>query len=104
MPIDDRDKDKTAFITRQGLYDWNTMPFGLTNVSATFERLMELVLCGLTESLCLVYLDDAIVFGHDFEETLRNFRTIILYIQQIYTSNHRSAHFFQEQVAFLGHS
>lgn len=53
------DKDKTAFTTRQGLYRFVRMPFGLMNAPGTFQRMMNLVLRGLS---CLVYLDDIIVF------------------------------------------
>lgn len=62
VELDERDKEKTAFSTRQGLFQWKVMPFGLCNAPATFERLMELVLRGLCWKSCLVYLDDVIVY------------------------------------------
>ena len=46
------------------------MPFGLVIAPATFERLVEWVLRGITWSDCLVYLDDILVFGPDFATTL----------------------------------
>ena len=50
-------KRKAAFVTNEGLFQFRVMPFGLCNASATFERLMERVLCGIRWSRCLVYLD-----------------------------------------------
>ena len=56
-------KRKAAFVTNEGLFQFRVMPFGLCNAPATFERLMDRVLCGMRWSRCLVYLDDVISFG-----------------------------------------
>ncbi len=45
--MDPKDIDKMAFVTRQGLFRFTVMPFGLCNAPAMFERLMELILTGL---------------------------------------------------------
>ena len=57
------DREKTAFTTRHGLFEFQVMAFGLCNAPSTFQRLMEFVLAGLQWQTCLVYLDDVIVFG-----------------------------------------
>jgi hypothetical protein len=46
------------------------MPFGMCNSPATFERLMERVLAGLTWKYCLVYLDDIISYSKTFDDYL----------------------------------
>ena len=60
-------KPKTAFATHSGLFQFAVMPFGLCNAPATFERLMSQVMRGLHWKCCLVYIDDILVFGNDFE-------------------------------------
>ena len=64
--------EKTAFATHSGLYEFAVMPFGLCNAPATFQRLMETILAGLTRDICTVYLDDTLVMGATFEEHLQN--------------------------------
>ena len=56
-------KRKAAFVTHEGLYQFQVMPFRLCNTPATFERLIDFMLCGMRWLRCLVYLDDLISFG-----------------------------------------
>ena len=63
-------KRKAAFVTHEGLLQFWVMPFGLCNAPATFECLMDRVLCGMRWSRCLVYLDDVISFGASVSEAL----------------------------------
>ena len=70
-------QEKTAFTTHTGLYEFTVMPFGLCNSPATFQRLMEGVLAGLTPDTCLVYIDDVLVVGRTFEEHLENLRKVL---------------------------
>jgi hypothetical protein len=52
------------------------MSFGLCNAPATFERLIETALRGLTYDSCLVYLDDVILIGRTFQEHILNLRKV----------------------------
>jgi Reverse transcriptase (RNA-dependent DNA polymerase) len=68
LPLDKASRSKTAFSTRRGLYQWTTVPFGIRNGPAAFQRLLDSVLAGLTFECCLLYLDDIIVYSKSFEQ------------------------------------
>ncbi len=76
VEVDESDVEKTAFVSRRGLFEFKVMPFGLCNAPATFERLMETVLAGLNWQICLIYLDDIIVHGRTFEGMLQNLEQV----------------------------
>jgi hypothetical protein len=102
--MDPKDQEKTAFCTRSGLYEFKVMPFGLTNAVATFERLMETVLRGLQWNECLVYLDDIIVFGATFEQTLERLMHVFDRLHQAGLKlKPTKCTLFAGEVNFLGH-
>ena len=104
VEIDPGDKEKTAFSTGKGLWQFKVMPFGLYNAPATFERLMELVLTGLIGDACLGYLDDIIIVGRTFDNHLRNLEQVLTKIRGANLKlNPEKCSFFRRQVSFLGH-
>ena len=102
--IDERDRDKTAFVTRKGQWRFKVLSFGLCNEPSQFARTMELVLSGLTWDICLVYLDDILVFSRTFEEHCDRLAAVFERLEQ-YTLKLKSSkcHLFQRKVTFLGH-
>ena len=76
MPLDLDAQEKSAFATRNGLWKWKVLPFGLTSAPATFQRLMESVLKGLHWKSLLLYLDDIIVIAPDFKTYLARLEEI----------------------------
>ena len=85
------------------------MPFGLCNTPATFERIMETVLRGLTWNLCLVYVHNIVVAGPTVAETVRRLGLVWQRLRQaglkLKPSKQagRTSDLFQPSVAFLGH-
>ena len=70
-------KQYTAFtLGSMGLYECESMPFGLCNAPPTFQRLMQNCLGELNLTYCLIYLDDVIVFSDMPDEHLRRMRVI----------------------------
>ena len=74
--MSEESQEKTAFVTWNGLYEFKVMPFGLCNVLATFQCLMEKVLSGAVREKCLIYLDDILVIGQTFEKHINNLRMV----------------------------
>ena len=70
-------KRNAAFVTNEGLFQFRVMPFGLCNPPATFERLLDRVLCGMRWSRCLVYLDDVNSFGGTVMEALARLEEVL---------------------------
>ena len=104
VAMGDQDKAKTAFITRRGLFQFTVMPFGLANAPATFQRLMELVMHGLQWEHCLIYLDDIIVFGRNFDETLNRLEMVLGRLRGAGLKlKPTKCHWFKRSVKFLGH-
>ncbi|GBM02203.1 Transposon Ty3-I Gag-Pol polyprotein [Araneus ventricosus] len=83
VKIQPEDKEKTAFTTGQGLWQFKVMPFGLCNAPATFEILMETVLRGLTSEACLVYLDEIITIQYTISEVSLDFAPITVVLSGI---------------------
>ena len=77
VEMDADSKEKTAFITHNGLFKFNVLPFGLCNNPGTFQRLMTHVLRGLEWDICLVYIDSLIIFSRSFDEHL-------LHLEQVF--------------------
>ena len=61
VPLDDDAREKSAFTTHRGLFEFTRMPFGLCNAPATFQRVMQRVLADLEWRSCFVFLDDILV-------------------------------------------
>ena len=103
IPVAEEDKEKTAFITKYGLFHFLRMPFGLSNAPATFQRTMNLVLSGLIWPNVIVYLDDVNVIGKTFQENLANLRVVLARFRKCGLKlKPRKCVLFKRETAFLG--
>ena len=103
IEIDPRDRHKTAFVTKYGLFEHVRMPFGLTNAPAIFQRVVQLLLRGMTWNQILAYLDDVIILGKSFDDHLANIRKVL---ERFRESNMKlkpkKCAFFQTELVYLG--
>ena len=104
VPVKEADIPKTAFVTKYGLYEFTRMPMGLKSSAQTFQRLIELVLQGLQWSICLIYLDDVIIFSKTFKEHMERLRLVLQRIRDAGLKlKPEKCQFLQPEVKFLGH-
>ena len=68
VPIKEEHKERTGFTVPQGHYEFNRLPFGLSNSPSNFQRLMDIVLRNLVGTECWVFIDDVIVYSKSAEE------------------------------------
>ena len=98
------DREKTAFVTPYGLFQFRVMPFGLTNAPANFQRLMERVLAGLHWTTCLIYLDDILIFSATVQQHFTRLREIFDRLKQAGLKIKPSkCLLLQKSIKYLGH-
>ena len=104
ISLAEEDKCKSAFSTHDGLFSFEVMPFGLTSAPATFQRVMQDTLRGLQWDICLVYLDDILIFSKDFDEHLERLGQVFDRLKTAgFTLKPSKCHFFRREVEYLGH-
>ena len=104
VAMDPASREKTAFATYSGLYEFCKMPFGLANAPAAFQRLMEVVLSGLARGCCQVYLDDVLVFGRTMKEHNDNLERVFIRMRGAgLRLKPKKCAFAQRSVEYLGH-
>ncbi len=88
-----------------GTYSWRVMPFGLVNAGATSQGLMEKVLGSeINWKLALVYVDDIIVFGSGFDQSLERLGRVVDKIRQANLKlKPRKCKLFQTALKYLWH-
>lgn len=104
IEMDPRDVSKTAFTVEGGHYEYVRMPFGLKNAPSTFQRVMDNVLKELQGTICLVYLDDIIIFSTSLQEHVENLRKVFQKLRQANLKVQLDkSEFLKKEIAFLGH-
>jgi hypothetical protein len=104
IPMNPNSIEKTAFSVENGHYEYTRMPFGLKNAPSTFQRLMDNVLRELQNKICLVYVDDIVIFSTSLEEHLINLRLVFDRLREANLKIQLDkSEFLQKTVEFLGH-
>jgi hypothetical protein len=104
IELKEEDKEKTAFSTKNGHWEYKRLPFSLKTAPATFQRMMNNVLCGLTGTRCFVFLDDIVIYArsiHEHDDKIREvFKRIRKYNLKLQPDK---CEFLRTEVSYLGH-
>ncbi|CAF2107125.1 unnamed protein product, partial [Rotaria magnacalcarata] len=104
IPIEEEDRHKTAFITPEGLYEWNVLAQGLKNSPPSFQRVMTDILSPCRQ-FALVYIDDIVVYSRSFEEHLEHIHQVLSILSQHnFQLNPSKCSIFRQQIDYLSHT
>lgn len=104
IELDPETKEKSSFVTHDGVFCFNRMPFGLKNAPMSFQLLMSLVLKNINWKFALCYIDDILVFSSDFETHLKHLGEVFQRLREAkLTLKPSKCEFGVNKVMFLGH-
>ena len=102
VPLTDRAKEVSAFVTPDSLYQYKVMPFGMKNSPATFQRMVNSITSGLEN--CEAYIDDVVVYSESWEHHLQVLNALFERLSSAkLTVNLLKSEFGQATVTYLGH-
>ena len=104
IAIRPEDREKTAFRTRFGHFEYTVLPMGLCNAPGTFMQLMNQTFADMLDKNVICFLDDILIFSRTAEEHAQHLRIVLgrLRDQELYVKPSKCA-FMQREVSFLGH-
>lgn len=104
VSVEPVDRPKTAFSTPKGHYEFKRMPFGLTGAPATFQRMMNHILTGISGFGCFVYLDDIVVYGKNLKDHNDKLQEVFIKIREHGLKlQTEKCNFLSKEIIYLGH-
>jgi hypothetical protein len=104
VPLSEESKAVTAFITPQGLFEFNVLPFGMKTSPALFQRAMDGIFGNLYGKGVYVYFDDIVVYGDEIDKVLQLFEEVLHRCEtEGLTLRIDKSQFIQPIITFLGH-
>lgn len=102
VPLSERAKEISAFVTPDGLYQFRVLPFGLRNAPSCFQRMMNEVTRGLTN--CVTYIDDVVLYSDSWTDHVAQIRDFFERLAEaMLVINLSKSEVGRAQVTYLGH-
>ena len=102
IPLTERAKEISAFVTLDGLYHYKVMPFGMKNSSATLQRLINTIIAGIEH--CEAYIDGVIIYNDEWNHHLETIKAFFDKLSEAkLIINLAKSEFCHATLTFLGH-
>ena len=103
VPLSERGKRLSAFVTPYGLFQYKVMPFGMKNSGATFQRMIDIVLTGCAD-YARGYLDDIVIFSETWDDHMTHLTEVLTRLQNAgLTAKPSKCHFAMPKAQYLGY-
>ena len=105
IPIRKQDREKTAFVTQSGHYQWICLPFGLKISPAIFQRILSnIIRQNKLTDFCINYIDDILIFSRTFDEHLQHIELLLEALEREgFKLNVKKCDFAKHCIKYLGH-
>lgn len=104
ISIEEGSREKTAFSTPFGKFEYCRMAMGLTNGPPTFQACMQFVLGDLLYRICIVYLDDILVYSQSFEDHMKDLDAVLTRLKEFGVKiKLEKCRIGAEEIRYLGH-
>ena len=103
VPLTQRAREISAFVTPSGLYQYKVMPFGMKNAPATFQRMVNKLVRDIDG--CEGYIDDVVIFSDNWSDHIRQIERFFQIMREAkLTINLMKSEFGKATVKYLGHN
>ena len=102
VPLTQRAREISAFVTPSGLYQYKVMPFGMKNAPATFQRMVNKLVRDIDG--CEGYIDDVVIFSDNWSDHICQIKRFFQIMREAkLTINLMKSEFGKATVKYLGH-
>ena len=102
--LDPATREKTAFSTRYGHFEWLVLPFGVANGPGGFQKRVNRVLAAYIDKFVIVYMDDILIYSSSLEEHVKHLKKVLAALSKAdLILNIKKCRFFETETRFLGH-
>lgn len=103
VPLSERAKERSAFVTSEGNFQFKVLPFGLTYAPGVWSLLVKRIFAKLKSKSIFVYLDDIIIFSPDVESHIKTLAEVFECLRKAnLTLKPSKCHFLKTEIELLG--